>query len=133
MILEFFYKDMSKEKKKILIIEDEEMIRTMYEMKLKQDGFLVTSACNGAEGLDVIKQEKFDLILLDIIMPQIDGFAVLDEIRNGDSKCDTPVVMLTNLSTEDDRAKGEKLGATGYLVKSSMTPSQMSKEILQFL
>jgi DNA-binding response OmpR family regulator len=124
---------MDNNKKKILIIEDEEMIRDMYKMKLRQDGFEVVAASNGMDGLEFVKNEKFDLILLDIIMPQIDGFAVLKELKSGNIKNSAPVVMLTNLSTEDDRNKGEKMGAVGYLVKSSMTPTQMSKEILKFL
>lgn len=124
---------MSEEKKKILLVEDEEMIKTMYEMKLKQDGFDVVTASNGIECLEIIKKEKFDLILLDIIMPQIDGFSVLKELKEGKVKNETPVVMLTNLGTEDDRKKGESLGAVGYLVKSNMTPSQMSEKISQYM
>jgi len=120
-------------KKKILIVEDEEMIRQMYEMKLTQDGFEVVTANNGMEGLKLIKKERFDLILLDIIMPQVDGFAVLRELKSGNIKNSVSVVMLTNLSTEEDRRKGETMGAVGYLVKSSMTPTQMSKEILRYL
>lgn len=119
---------MSDNQKKILIVEDDEMIRSMYEMKLKQDDFDVRVASNGMEGLEMVKAGKYDLILLDIIMPQVDGFAMLEELRTGMGN-ETPVVMLTNLSTEEDKAKGKALGAIGYLVKSRMTPAQMSQEI----
>lgn len=119
-------------KKRILLIEDEEMIRSMYSTKLNQDGFEVLLAEDGKVGLEIIEKENFDLILLDIIMPRMDGFLTLKQIRQKEKSKNIPVLMLTNLSTEDDREKGKKLGASGYLVKSSMTPGQISKEILKY-
>lgn len=114
--------------KKVLIIEDDTMISSMYKIKLEQDGYTVSVANNGSEGLDMVKVEKPDIILLDVIMPQLDGFTVLEEMR-GHLKLKMPIIMLTNLGTDEDRLKGEKLGATNYLVKSSLTPAQVSEAV----
>jgi two-component system alkaline phosphatase synthesis response regulator PhoP len=120
--------------KKILIIEDDNMISSMYKTKLTQDGYEVFVAANGAQGLDLAMQEHPDLILLDIILPQLDGFSVLQELKsNKASTKDIPVIMLTNLSTEEDKDKGAKFGATDYLVKASLTPSQVSDTVKKYL
>ena len=121
------------DKKKILIVEDDQMISSMYKTKLEQDGFAVLIADNGSQGLELAGQEKPDLIMLDIILPQLDGFSVLQELKNNSKTKNTPVVMLTNLGTDEDKAKGEKLGATGYLVKSDLTPAQVSKTVKKYI
>ena len=118
--------------KKVLIVEDDTLISSMYKIKLEQDGYAVVVANNGSEGLVKVKAEKPDIILLDIIMPQLDGFTVLEGMR-GKLGIKAPIIMLTNLGTEEDRAKGEKLGATDYLVKSSVTPAQVSENVTKNL
>lgn len=122
-----------KKKKKILIIEDDEAISSMYKTKLEADGFLILTAFNGANGFELAKKEKPDIIMLDVILPQLDGFSVLEKLKNNDKIKKIPVVMLTNLSTEEDIAKGEKLGAIDYLVKASLTPAQVSDKIQKHL
>ena len=118
--------------KKVLIIEDESMISSMYKTKLEQDGYTVVTANNGSDGLAVAKVEIPDIILLDVIMPQLDGFTVLEELRvNMGIK--VPIIMLTNLGTDEDKEKGGKLGATDYLVKSSLTPAQVSEMVTKNL
>ena len=119
--------------KKILIVEDETMISTMYKMKLEQDGHEVVTADNGVDGISVAAKENFDLILLDVIMPQLDGFAVLGELRSKAATKETPIILLTNLGTEEDKKKGAELGANGYLIKSSLTPYQVAEEVKKFL
>lgn len=119
--------------KRVLIVEDDKMILSMYETKLRQDGFEVLIAENGSQGLDLAIKEKPDIILLDIILPQMDGFTVLQELRLNDSMKKTPIVMLTNLGTKEDKDKGEKFGATDYLVKASLTPSQVSEAVKKYL
>ena len=114
--------------KKVLIIEDDTMISSMYKTKLEQDGYTVIIANNGSEGLEKVKEENPDIILLDVIMPQLDGFTVLEEMR-GNLGITVPIIMLTNLGTDEDMAKGDKLGATDYLVKSSLTPTQVSENV----
>lgn len=119
---------MSKNKKKILIVEDDKMISSMYKTKLEQNGFEAVVANNGAEGVELAAKEKPDLIFMDVILPQLDGFSALQELKTNSKTKKIPVIMLTNLGTEEDRAKGEKFGAVGYLVKASLTPAQVSEE-----
>jgi len=118
--------------KKVLIIEDDAMISSMYKTKLEQDGYQVECANNGAEGLEKAKLADADIILLDVIMPQLDGFSVLEELRSK-MGIKVPIIMLTNLGTEEDREKGAKMGATDYLVKSSITPGQVSELVAKNL
>lgn len=120
--------------KKILVVEDDSMISSMYKTKLTQEGFEVFIAENGAQGLDMAIQEHPDLILLDVILPQLDGFAVLQELKSAKASTkDIPVIMLTNLSTEEDKDKGAKFGAEEYLVKASLTPTQVSDTVKKYL
>ena len=109
------------------------MICAMYKTKFEADGFEVLTANTGSEGLELVQKEKLDLILLDIILPQLDGFSVLAEIKSDSRLKAIPVIMLTNLGTEEDKIKGEKLGAVDYLVKASLTPAQISKKIKEYL
>lgn len=119
--------------KKILVVEDDGMISSMYKTKFEADGFEVLIAADGASGLEIAKQEKPDMVMLDVILPQLDGFSVLEEIKKDKALKATPVIMLTNLSTEEDKIKGEKLGALDYLVKASLTPGQVSSKIKKVL
>ncbi len=119
--------------KKILIVEDDKMISSMYETKLKQEDYEVLVAENGAQGLELAVQEKPDVVLLDIILPQMDGFTVLQEMRSNDNLKNIPIIMLTNLGTSEDQEKGKRYGATDYWVKASLTPAQVSEKIKEFL
>jgi DNA-binding response OmpR family regulator len=121
------------EKKRVLIAEDDTVIASMYNMKLVQNGFDVKLADNGADALEIAKKEKFDLILLDVVMPQLDGFTVLQELKKIDSFKDIPIIMLTNLGTAEDKKKGQEYGAVDYLVKASLTPTQVSEAINKYL
>ncbi len=107
------------------------MISSMYKTKFEADGFDVFVADNGAMGLELAKKEKPDIIMLDVILPQLDGFSVLEQIKQDETIKKIPVIMLTNLGTDEDRQKGEKMGAFDYLVKASLTPGQVSEKIKQ--
>ncbi len=124
---------MAKTNKKVLIVEDDQMISNMYKTKFENDGYTVLVAEDGATGLEMAGQEKPDIVLLDVILPQLDGFSVLEELKKRDNTKNIPVVMLTNLGTEEDIDKGKKLGADGYIVKASMTPAQISEEIKKYI
>jgi len=125
---------MPKQIKNILIVEDEETISAMYKAKLEESGnFKVFTADNGVLGLETAKKEKPDIVMLDVILPQIDGFAVLEELKKSNSTKNIPVIMLTNLGTDEDKEKGKKLGAADYLVKASLTPAQVEEKIKQYL
>lgn len=119
--------------KTILLVEDDTIISSMYKAKFEDDGFKVLTAQDGASGLELIKKEKPDIVMLDVIIPGLDGFSVLEEVKKDAATKDIIVIMLTNLGTEDDRAKGHKMGAADYLVKASLTPAQVSEKIKEFL
>lgn len=114
-------------------MEDDAIINLMYKTKLELDGFEVLSATDGLMGLAMAKKEKKDLILLDIIMPQLDGFTVLAELKRDVRTKDVPVVLLTNLGTEEDKERGIKLGAVDYIIKAGLTPAQVSEKVQEYL
>jgi len=120
-------------KKTILIVEDDTMISAMYQTKLSAEGLEVLVADNGVDGLRLADDKKPDLILLDVIMPQMDGFAVLAELQKNIKTKKIPVILLTNLGTEEDQQKGKELGATDYIVKSSLTPEQVSDKVKKMI
>lgn len=120
-------------KKKILIIEDDSVLSSMYKTKFEADGLEVLSAANGVDGLKTAQKEKLDLIMLDIILPQIDGFAVLEELKKDPKTKIIPVIMLTSLGTDEDQEKGKKMGAIDYIIKASLTPAQISERIKEIL
>ncbi len=116
---------MSDEKVKILLVEDEEMLANMYEVKFSNEGFELLKASDGAEGLELAKTEKPDFVLLDIIMPKMDGFSVLAAMKENPELKDIPVLLLTNLGQDEDIEKGKNMGAVGYLVKANVTPADV--------
>ncbi len=120
-------------KKKVLIVEDEKMLSEMYMTKFNMDGFEVVQAFDGKEGLDKAKTENPDIILLDIIMPKLDGFIVLRELKLDDSLKKIPVLLLTNLGQEDDIKKGKKLGAEDYFVKANHSPAEIVEKVKKLL
>jgi DNA-binding response OmpR family regulator len=124
---------MTDEKTKVLIIEDEEMLVNMYISKFTKEGYQAEKASNGRIGLEQARTIKPDIILLDIMMPEIDGFMVLKDLKNDTATKDIPVIMLTNLGQEEDIEKGKQLGATDYLVKANLTPAQVVEKVKTIL
>jgi DNA-binding response OmpR family regulator len=124
---------MASGKRKVLLVEDEKMLAEMYSTKFAMEGYEVTKAFDGAEGLVQARKAKPDIILLDIIMPKLDGFAVLKELKADPKLKDVPVVLLTNLGQDDDVTKGKKLGATDYFVKADHTPAEVVGKVKQTL
>lgn len=111
---------MSKEKSKVLVVEDDQFLRKIYEVKLSDEGFNVKIAVDGEEGIKLALDFKPDVILLDLIMPKLNGFEVLEKLK-GKEKIKTPIYVLSNLGQDSDVEKAKKLGAEGYLVKA-VTP-----------
>jgi DNA-binding response OmpR family regulator len=124
---------MPKKKIKILIVEDEAMIADMYKLKMEETGFEVLLTDKGSEAINLAVKNKPNLILLDVIMPEIDGFAVLQELKLNEKSKSIPVFMLTNLGQESDIKKGKELGAHDYFIKSQHTPTQIIEKIKKFL
>ena len=118
-------------KKKILVIEDEATLQKALNEVLLQEGFEVLSANDGMIGLETAKKENPDLILLDIILPKMDGFEVLAKLKADDEN--TPVVILTNLSDVNDVQKALDLGATTYLVKADYHLNEVIQKIKEIL
>lgn len=116
--------------KKILIMEDERPLVKALEFKLKAAGFDVAVAYDGEEGLQKVSAESCDLVLLDLIMPKKDGFAVLEEMKAKGIKC--PVIALTNLSQKEDLEKVKSFGVNEYLVKSDTSLSEVVEKIRSF-
>lgn len=116
---------MTDKKIKILLIEDEEMLANMYEVKFKNEGYDLVKAMDGSMGLEMAKANNPDFILLDIIMPKMDGFSVLKALKEDASTKNAPVMLLTNLGQDEDVERGKQLGAVGYLVKANITPSEV--------
>ncbi|MFC1678151.1 response regulator transcription factor [Patescibacteria group bacterium] len=124
---------MAEGKYKILLVEDDAMISNMYRTKLERDDIIVLTSDNGAQGLEMAIDEKPDLIMLDVILPQLDGFAVLQELKQNGITKHIPVIMLTNLGTDEDKDRGERSGASDYWVKSNLTPTEVSEKIKKYL
>ncbi len=103
--------------KRIVLAEDEPQIARLVEFKLKKEGYQVTWKENGEEALKAIKEEKPDLILLDIMMPVMDGYEVLRQVKEDESLKDIPVIMLTARAQERDVVKGIGSGAEDYITK----------------
>lgn len=118
-------------KKKILLVEDDEFLAELYATKLNLEGFEVTLAVDGEKGLKLAKETNPDLVLLDIILPKMDGFEVLKGIKADASLKNTPVILLTNLSQKDEVKRGLDLGANDYLIKAHFMPSEVVKKIKQ--
>lgn len=104
-------------KKRILVVEDEESLLKLESILLTSKGYEVRAVPNGQAALDAIAEEKPDLVLLDIMLPEIDGFEVCRRIKSDAATRHIPVVMLTAKKTREDMAKGEKVGADWYITK----------------
>ena len=119
--------------KRVLIVEDDFFVRDLYSRELSREGFEVSAAEDGAEGLLKAIEEKPDLILLDIMLPKMSGLDVLKTIKEKEEVKDIPVVLLTNLGQDSVIRKGFSLGAVGYLIKAAYTPTQIIEEVKKFL
>lgn len=106
---------------KILLVEDDISLRDVYYARLQAEGYELAVASNGEEALAMAVKERPDLIILDVMMPRISGFDVLDIIRTTPEIAHTRVIMMTALGSPEDRERGEKLGVDKYLVKSQVT------------
>ena len=123
---------MTNKNKKILLVEDDDFLVDIYTTKLYQAGFTVDVAKDGEQALSKIKEEKPDLVLLDIVLPKIDGWQVLKKIKTDPKTKDVKVVVLSNLSEKEVLEKLKDVSFDKYLLKASHTPSQLLREIEDF-
>jgi len=105
---------------KIMLVEDDKSLREIYGIRLIAEGYEIKSAGDGEEALAMAIKERPDLIISDVMMPKISGFDMLDILRSTPETKDVKIIMMTALSSEDQRARGESLGANRYLVKSQV-------------
>ena len=119
--------------KKILIIEDDKFLRELISQKLLKEDFDIAEAIDGEEGVKKIKEEKPDLVLLDLILPGIDGFEVLTRMKKDETVGEIPVIILSNLGQKEDVERGLKLGAIDYLIKAHFTPGEIITKIKAIL
>lgn len=124
---------MSDGKTKVLLVEDDPMIVEMYKIRLEEEGYQVLTTDQGTEAIELAKNEKPAIILLDVILPEIDGFSILQTIKDDSATKDIPVLLLTNLGQESDKQKGEKMGAADYFVKSQHTPAEVIKKVKELI
>lgn len=119
--------------KKILLVEDDDALASVYETRLQAEGFDVRRVPNGEEALASALQYKPDLILLDVMMPKVSGFDVLDILRNTPETTNVKIIMLTALSQDTDRQRAEEMGVDDYLVKSQVVIADVVERIKHHL
>lgn len=122
-----------KVKAKILVVEDDIPLKDMYQTRLEMEGYAVVSAIDGEEALAQAVAENPNLILLDLMMPKIDGFAVLDILKSTPKISHIPVIILTALEQESNKVKGLAAGADDYLIKSQCMPKDVVAKIKELL
>jgi DNA-binding response OmpR family regulator len=118
---------------KILLIEDDPFLLSMYTTKFELEGYLVVAAEDGEKGLKLAKETKPAIILLDILMPKMNGFEVLEELKRDQKTKSVPVIMLTNLNQRDEIERGMEMGADDYLIKAHFMPSEVVGKIKKIL
>lgn len=121
------------ENKRILIVEDDDFLLQMYVTKLELENFKVFGSINGVQGLKTAQREKPDLILLDLNLPEMDGFEVLERLKADDDTKGIPVLVLTNYAQKDNIDRCLELGADDYLIKAHFVPSEVIKKIQDIL
>lgn len=114
---------------KVLIVEDEEILLTALSEELKQQGFTVIGAKDGVEGVEKAASEKPDLVLMDLVMPRLDGLGALKQIKSSPATKDIPVMVLTNLSDYDKISEALATGAMDYLVKANYRLEELVAKI----
>lgn len=120
--------------KKILLVDDDFYTRDLYEEVLKEAGYKVEVAVNGKDGLSLIKEHKYDLVLLDIMMPIIDGLMVLNTLKKEGNGLNTGnIIILTNLSHDPVIRQALDLGARDFLIKSNMMPDQLVEKVNAYI
>jgi len=119
--------------KNILIVEDDDFFRELISKRLSSEGYDISEAIDGEQGIEKINEGGIDLIILDILLPGIDGFEVLSKIKENPAVSSTPVVILSNLGQKEEVEKGMNLGATDYLIKAQVTSDEIVNKVKSVL
>jgi len=118
---------------KILIIEDEPVLLKILTEKFRSVGWIVAGASDGEEGMDLIGKSTFDVVLLDLLLPKKDGFQVLREVRAVSGLKDLPILIISNLGSEDDIRMAIDLGATDYLIKTQHSLKEIVEKTSSYI
>lgn len=124
---------MDSKNKTILLVEDDDNLASVYETRLQAEGFTTKRVANGEDALAAALKVKPDLILLDVMMPKVSGFDVLDILRNTPETLNVKIIMLTALSQDSDRERAKSLGVDDYLVKSQVVIADVVDRVKQHL
>ena len=124
---------MSDQPRRILLVEDDRFLRKAAETTLKQQGYTVITAADGEEALRLARSGPLDLILLDLIMPKLQGFEVLRALKADAATAATPVIILSNLGQESDVRQAMEAGAAGYFVKANLSLQDLVKRVGEVL
>ncbi len=117
--------------KKVLIIEDEEILLELLQKKLTQEGYEVTIAKDGVEGLEKVKEQIPDVILLDIIMPKMGGFEVMKELQKQEKFSNIPIIIISNSGQPVELDLAQKLGARDWLIKTDFDPQEVIDKVIK--
>jgi len=117
----------------VLFIEDDPLLLKMYETKFKSEGLRVLTAQDGEEGLSIATSEKVDLIILDLMMPKLSGLDMLDRLRQQPKGKSVVVIVLTNLTKEEEIKRAMDLGVKEFLVKADLTPNEVASKVKAYL
>lgn len=120
-------------KKTILIIEDDQFLRELYAEVLKDEGYEIKEEVDGSAGLAAMERGGFDLVLLDVMLPKMDGLEILKKLKEEDKLTKKPIFLLTNLSAEAIADKNGRIEADEYIVKSSITPDELIGRVKKYL
>ena len=119
--------------KKVLIVEDDEFLRSLTAKRLEKEGYEVAVAVDGETAVGTIQEEKPNLILLDLLLPGLNGFQVLEKIKALDDLKDIPVVVFSNLGQREDIEKAKSLGANDFLIKANFTLDDVTAKVNEYL
>ena len=119
--------------KTILLVEDEPLLANLLKQRLEKDGMTVLLGRDGEEALNILRDHKPDLIILDIILPKVSGFELMEKLKNDPSFQKAPIVVVSNLGQESDIEKGQTLGAVGYFVKAKVSIEELVGHVKEFL
>lgn len=126
-------KEEKNKKYKVLILDDDEFLLQMYALKFQKMNFDVDTATNGNMAMTKLKEGHFDVMLADVVLPEMDGFEIVEKIKKEKISPSTAIIMLTNQNQPTDIDKGKALGVDGYIVKASAIPSEVVSRVKEIL
>lgn len=119
--------------KKILIVEDDTFLQGLAATKLSREGYEVVTASNGDDAVRKLETETLDFVLLDLVLPGVDGFGILEKIRGNDKTKSLPVIIFSNLAEDKDIKHAKELGANEFMIKSNFTLDELAEKIAQLI